>query len=118
MWPSGTFDVSPLYVTSYVKTFVNVSSVAGEGPVPVGETTGLAWTSAAAFIVALKVTILDTGCTTGLSEPQATMTIAVAVTKSSVLARCSMGVSCASGGRCEHVRQRPLLYRTAPHPSL
>lgn len=90
MWPLFTIDVSPLNVTLYVKTFVDVSSVAVNVPLPLGLPVS-APGSPAGVSDALNFTIFETGGV-DVSEPQATAAAASAANES-VSQRVCIGVS-------------------------
>jgi hypothetical protein len=79
MWPSVTLVVRPVKVTSYVKTFVDVSNVAVNVPDPLELVAGF---SPPGVRAALNVTIFETGAGWVESLPHAaSATVAAASTR-------------------------------------
>src|SRR5437868_15488334 len=103
MWPAVGLPVSPVNVMSQVNTLVLVSSVAVNVPVAVDVVAG---TSAAPFIVALKVTslLVDVGCVVVVSSlpPHEATTAIIAAAVKTASPRLCIGIL---GGwlGCRHI---------------
>src|SRR5689334_7624768 len=91
MWPSVTFDVRPVNVTLYVNTFVDVSSVAVNVPLPVGLPARFAPISPAGVRLAVKCTIFDGGVGFVVSLPPQAASTTIAVMNENVRTRVCIG---------------------------
>src|SRR5258706_7201877 len=115
MWPLLTLDVSPVKAAVQVKTFVDVSRLAVNVPFPVGLPASVPG-SPAGVIVAVNLTIFETGGDDVSLPPQAASAAIAAAMESNVVRLCIMGSFRGMSILATPDPRRPYCARRIPRP--